>query len=182
MMYRRFFIVVALGLVMFPAWSASAQRIENLPGYFDFEELERIVGRETTLEVNIKGALLRMAAEAARVEDDTLADMLLKLRGIQVRGYSLGHGMREELESKIRPMAEKLSKEGWDRVVRVRDEDEFVEMLVRDPTGESVEGMMVFVIGDGDNETIFVNIVGQIDPEDIGRLGRRFRIRVLEDL
>ncbi|NNE71727.1 MAG: DUF4252 domain-containing protein [Rhodothermales bacterium] len=182
MTHRQFLLALLIGLLAIPAGSASAQRIEDYPGYFDFRQLEDVVGAETTLEVNFKGAILRMAAEAARIEDDTLADMLLKLRGIQVRGYSLDRSARKALEDRIGPLASQLAADGWDRVVRVRDDDEFVEMLIRDTTGERVEGMMVFVIGGGDNETVFVNIVGEIDPEDIGRLGRRFRIGALEDL
>lgn len=182
MNYRKPLLALLLGLLMIPVASVTAQRIESYPGYFDFRQLEDIVGAETTLEVNFKGAILKMAAEAARIEDDTLADMLLKLRGIQVRGYTLDRQARKALEDRVGPLASQLARDGWERVVRVRDDNEFVEMLIRDTTGERVEGMMVFVIGGGDNETVFVNIVGEIDPEDIGRLGRRFRIGALEDL
>ncbi|MBO6573974.1 MAG: DUF4252 domain-containing protein [Rhodothermales bacterium] len=182
MTYRTVFSTLMLLAMLGVAGSAQAQRIERMPGYFDFDELERIVGAETTLEVNVKGALLRMAAEAARIEDDTLADMLLKLVAIQVRGYTLDYESREVLRDRVGPLARKLSEDGWDRVVRVSEDGEFVEMLVRDTSGERVEGMMVFVIQSGDNGTVFVNIVGEIDPEDIGRIGRRFRIDVLEDL
>ncbi len=182
MNYRTLFLALTFALLVLPAGLSSAQRIENLPGYFDFDELERIVGAETTLEVNFKGAILRMAAEAARIEDDTLADMLLKLKGIQVRGYTLDRDARKALENRIGPLFRQMTDGGWERVVRVRNDGEFVEMLIRDTTGERVEGLIVFVIGGGENETVFVNIVGEIDPEDIGRLGRRFRIGALEVL
>ena len=182
MKYSRLIVAGVLALLVLPAQLSQGQRIERLPGYFDFDALERAVDAETTLEVNIKGALLRMAAEAARVEDDLLAEMLLKLQGIQVRGYTLSDAEVEDLQDQIGRFARELSDEGWERVVRVREEDEYVEMMVRDTSGERVEGMVVFVLGEGTNETVFVNIVGQIDPEDIGRIGRRFRIRVLEDL
>lgn len=182
MNHRTLFLSLILALLVLPAGVSSAQRIESLPGYFDFKELEDIVGAETTLEVNFKGAILRMAAEAARIEDDTLADMLLKLQGIQVRGYTLDRAARKALENRIGPLFREMADGGWERVVRVRDDDEFVEMLIRDSTGERVEGLIVFVISGGENETVFVNIVGEIDPEDIGRLGRRFRIGALEAL
>jgi hypothetical protein len=182
MNHRTLFLSLVIALLALPVGMSNAQRIESLPGYFDFKELENIVGAETTLEVNFKGAILRMAAEAARIEDETLANMLLKLKGIQVRGYTLDRGARETLQDRISPLFRSMTDGGWDRVVRVRDDDEFVEMLIRDTTGERVEGLIVFVIGDGENETVFVNIVGEIDPEDIGRLGRRFRIGALEAL
>jgi uncharacterized protein DUF4252 len=160
---------------------SGAQGLEQYPGYFDLSEVEGFVNQETTLEVNVKGALLRMVAEAARIENDTLAEMLLKLQAVQVRGYTLDDDAAEAIIDRLGPIARRLSEAGWQRVVRVREDDEFVEMLVRDTSGEKVEGMIVFVVDEGQNETIFVNIVGEIDPEDIGRIGRGLNIRVLKD-
>lgn len=176
------YILLTAALLVLATGSATAQRIETLPGYVDISRMERLVDRQATLEVNVKGALLRMAAEAARVEDETLADMLLKLVAIQVRGYSLDRSSTRSIMDPVDDIARELSAKGWDRILRVREDDHLVEMMVRDPSGERIEGMMVFVIDAGENETIFVNIVGQIDPEDIGRIGRRFRIRALQDL
>ncbi len=169
---------VLLLLLVLPS---AAQRIEESPGYFDLSALEGFEDQETTLEVNVKGALLRMVAEAARLEDDSLAEMLLKLRAIQVRGYTLDDRAVSALIDRLGPVARRLAADGWERVVRVREEDEFVEMLVRDISGDHVEGMIVFVVNEGENETILVNIVGKIDPADIGRIGRRLRIRALRD-
>jgi hypothetical protein len=49
-------------------------------------------------------------------------------------------------------------------------------------TADQIDGLTVLVVNPGDNETVFVNIVGAIRPEEIGRIGRRFRINALEDL
>ena len=42
--------------------------------------------------------------------------------------------------------------------------------------------MVVMVVAPGDDETVFVSIVGEIDPEQIGRLGRKFDIEPLDGM
>mgnify|MGYP005719244871 CR=1 FL=1 len=41
-------------------------------------------------------------------------------------------------------------------------------------------GIVVLVV-ERDGEAVFVNIVGEIDPEDVGRLGHNWEIHGLED-
>ena len=48
--------------------------------------------------------------------------------------------------------------------------------------GRVIAGMVVMVVSPEDDETVFVNIVGQIDPEQIGRIGRKFDIDPLDEM
>jgi hypothetical protein len=170
------FVAAMTAVLVLPARG----QVESEPGYIDLGDLESIMQTETTLEVNVKGALLRMVTEAARIEDEALADMLSKLRGVFVRGYSVDY-LPSEARDRVASVSGNLEADGWERVVRVRENDEYVEMLMLSD-GERIEGMVVFVMETGENSTVFVNIVGEIEPEDISRVGRRFRIRVLEDM
>ena len=65
--------------------------------------------------------------------------------------------------------------------MRVRDDEEHVHVYVR-VNDEVIAGMMVMVISSDDGETYFLNIVGDINPEQIGRIGRRFDIEPLDDM
>jgi len=40
---------------------------------------------------------------------------------------------------------------------------------------------VVMVLEPGEDETIFLNIVGEIDPAQIGRIGRRFDLDLAYD-
>jgi hypothetical protein len=155
-------------------------KLEDDPGYVDLRGVEDWFDTGARLEVNVKGALLNLVAEASRYEDPELAELLLKLKAIQVRGYPLERVQLEAVEQHAERMAERLEGGGWDTVVRVRDYDERVDMYVKVVEG-AIAGMVVMVVSPAEEESVFVNIVGEIDPEQIGRIGRKFDIGHLDD-
>lgn len=159
------------------ALPARAQRdaLADEPGYVDLVEIERWFDRDARIEVNVQGPLLKLVTEAAKYEDPDLAAMLRHIKAIQVRGYDLRPSELEDVEAHARSLGRVLKGRGWDTVARVRDDDERVEMFVK-VRGDAMEGLMVMVLSPGDDETVFVNIVGEIDPEQIGRLGSRFGV------
>ncbi|NBC17625.1 MAG: DUF4252 domain-containing protein [Bacteroidetes bacterium] len=150
------------------------------PGYIDLNTVESWFGDQPKVEVNIKGALLELVAEASRYEDPELADLLTKLRAIQVRGYDLSPSGYGTAEARMQDLGQQLEDRGWDTVVRVREDDEYVNMFVRVSDG-AIAGLMVMTLAPGDEESFFVNIVGEIDPQQIGRIGRTFDIDPLDD-
>lgn len=157
------------------AWPAAAQAVEDEPGYVDFGGLERYFDVEPTIEINIKGLLLRLVAEASRYEDPDLADMLRNVKGIFVRAFDLRRVDYDDVERQKRIITRRLEADGWETVVRVRDRDETTHMFVR-IIDDGIAGMVVMTIVPRDDETVFLNIVGDIDPEQIGRIGRKFNI------
>jgi hypothetical protein len=176
MITKIFLIVITAATLAVPV---RAQNLEDDPGYLDLSTIESWFGEEATLEVNIEGALLRMVSEASRNEDPELSGLLTKLRAIQVRGYSLSETEISAINQQANEFASRLERTGWDMVARVRDDDERVHMFVR-TQGDAIAGLVVMVVSPGDDETVFVNIVGDIDPAEIGRIGSRFDIGPLD--
>ena len=177
----RIFSLISGLLLLGLSGAAHAQnRLEDAPGYLDLGVFESWFGAAPTLEVNIKGPLLRLVAEASRYDDPDLAEMLAGLQAIQVIGFPLRRSEFGDVARRAAAMADRLEAEGWDTVIRVRKEDEQVDMHVKVHDGE-IAGMVVMVVQPGYDETVFLNIVGSIDPEQIGRLGRKFNIDHLED-
>ena len=166
-------LIPTLILVTLVTSTAFAQKsIESEPGFIDVDQIEVWFGEEPKLEVNIHGALLNLVAEASRFEDPDLATMLKKLKGISVRGFDADGFDLQAVRAKTSEMSKKLKADGWETIVRVRDDDEYVDMYVK-TQNDVIAGMVVMVIDD-DDEAIFVNIIGEIDPEQIGRLGNKF--------
>ena len=164
--------------------SAQAQRgVRTDPGYVNLERmggLSDLFDEDPTIEVNVEGALMKLVAEASRFEDPELADLLLKLKGVYVRAYELDRQHFDAIRDRAGDIGDELIDDGWSRVVRVRDRDEHVQMLVN-YTGDVVSGMVVMTIEEDSDEAVFVNIVGEIDPAQIGRIGRKFRIGNVSD-
>lgn len=179
-MMKRILCCLLLVLGLTGVAQAQQDNLSRDPGYVDLNMIEGWFDREAKIEVNIKGALLELVAEASRYEDPELANLLKKLRAIQVRGYEVSPGDFRAVEDRMSSLARSLESEGWDTVVKVREDDERVNMFTRIEDG-AIAGMMVMVISEADDESYFVNIVGEISPEQIGRIGRRFDIDPLQD-
>lgn len=165
-------LLLVLGLT--GAAHAQQDNLSRDPGYVDLQAIDGWFPREAKIEVNIKGALLELVAEASRYEDPELANLLRKLKAIQVRGYEVSLNDFRSVEDRMSTLARSLESQGWDTVVKVREDDERVNMYTRIQNGV-IAGMMVMVLSE-DDESYFVNIVGEISPEQIGRIGNRFDI------
>lgn len=179
----RLFLFAGLGLLLLLGLATptlAQDRLEDDPGYLDMRQVEGWFEVSPRYEVNVKGALLKMVAEASRYEDPELANLLSKLKAIQVRGFALRWSQFDEVVAQVETMVQGLESRGWDTVVRVREEEEHVDMYLK-MDGDAIAGLAVFVVEPGDDETVFVNIVGEIDPADLGRLGRRFNFETTYD-
>jgi hypothetical protein len=148
------------------------------PGYVDLDAMGTWFDEEPFLFVSVKGVLLNLVAEASSLDDPDLADLLRKLKAVQVRGYKNDGVDLKAAHGRATAFTRDLEKKGWEPAVRVRDEDERVELLMRSD-GKVIAGLMIVVSNEKD-ETVFVNIVGDIDPSQIARLGRKFDIDELE--
>ncbi|HEX7070875.1 MAG TPA: DUF4252 domain-containing protein [Rhodothermales bacterium] len=167
-------ILLLIGALMLPAAaSAQAQSVLTDPGYLDLRVIESWFDEEATIEVNVQGALLNLVMEASRHEDEELAEMIGKLKGVYVRGYDVTADEVAEISSRTGQLANTLRDRGWETVVRVREDDQRVHVFMRTQQ-DRIAGLVVMVVDP--EETIFVNIVGEIDPADIGRIGGRFNV------
>lgn len=160
---------------------AAQNSIEDYPGFVDFDILSHKIDAEPHIEVMLKGSLLRLVAEASRIEDDDLAELLYGLKAIRVQGYKLDGRDQEDLTRQLRSIAAQITDDladaGWDKAARIREDDEDVFLYVLEQD-DAIVGLVAIVIGN-DDEAVFVNIVGDIDPAEIGRIGMKFNIDVL---
>ena len=149
------------------------------PSALSLEALDAMFNEEARVEVNLRGAILRLVAEASRHEEPEFASMVDDLRGIYVRQYRLSSA-RSGVSGEIRDLARSFERDGWEALVRVRDEGEDVVILLN-TTGDVINGLVVMSLNEEDDEATFVTIDGRIDPAQIGRLGSRFNVPELED-
>lgn len=175
-------VLVASGLLLMGApRSAQAQESEltSLPGYVDFNEVSQWFDTPANIEVNLRGTLLDLISSSS--DDEEFANLMSGLQAIQARGFPMASGTQDEVMQRFEELSDRLQSDGWERVVYIRDEEENLYIYVK-PDGESIAGLTVMMADPGERETMFVNIVGSIRPEEIGKIGRGLNIGPLQNV
>ena len=182
---RRFLLSLLLCSLAYPAQGQDA--LESDPGYVSARTVEGWFDDLPRVEINVKGVLLEMAVEAVRAAaeaddeiDPEIADLLGKLKAIQVRVFESDVRQRDDVERQTSALAGRLASEGWETVVRVREDGEDVNIQLKTRDG-AIAGLVVLVT-EAEGESVFINIVGDISPQDVGRLGRALDIDPLKDV
>ena len=170
---RAALVVLAASLCAGGAARADDKSFTKHPGYVDFAALDKI-GEEAKVEVNLKSPMLGLVSKFVGEEDPSLKDMLANLKLVRVRVYDLTPAVEKAFLTAGSETTTKLDKSGWERVVRVRDRNERVDIYFK-PSAKAdfIEGVLVIAV---DDEAAFVNIVGEMRPEDVARIGDHFDI------
>jgi Domain of unknown function (DUF4252) len=148
------------------------------PGFVDFGKLEEIAGG-STVDIHLKGAMLGMAAKMVEKSEADAAALLRSLKLVRVNVFKLDDANRAEVHKRIKDVRANLEAEKWEQIVSVREKNEDVGVYIKTRGEESIEGLVVTVM-DGKKEAVFVNIVGDLKPEQIGMLADKFNIDPLK--
>jgi len=154
--------------------------VENLPGYVDFGSMEEFQDSEESVEVTIKDPLLSIITKATKRDNPELFELLSGLKLIQVHTFSLKKSQRTLIKEKADKMTRKLQKKGWERIVKAKEPEEKAEIYIK-AVGGKIAGLVVSAIEYGD-EAAFVNIVGNINLDSLGKLSSQFHIPGLDSL
>jgi hypothetical protein len=175
--------IFACALLVACAAMAQAQTksaIETHPGYVNFQSLGITGGDQPKVEVNLKGSLLNLASRIVAEEEPELSTTIASLEAIRVEVYDLEDRAAGGYIQEINETAERLEREGWETIVRVRDDEEQVFIAIK-PDGDNIVGLVVLA-AEEDDEMALVNIVGNIDLTEIWRVGREFDIDHLDSV
>ena len=171
-------VIAACALTVFANWAAAA---ENHPGYVDFADLRGLVDAEPVVEVTLREPLLRLVTEAIPEEDVEAAGFVSRLLNVRLHVYEDIVGDVTEVAATMNELSAGLEEDGWERVVRVRDDDDQVDIFLNFSEDDAeVYGIALMVVSE-DGEVVLGNIVGNIRMEDISALGRRFDIEELAE-
>jgi hypothetical protein len=151
------------------------------PGYIDFGSFENFENSPKTVEISIKGPLLKFVSKAVAHEDPDFSKLLDGLLLIQVNVFGVGEQQVGDVAGIIQSTSKALATKQWERMMRVQDEEQHVEIYTQFGDTGSLTGLVVMALGE-DNEAAFVNIVGTLDPEQLGKLSAKFNIPMLDNL
>lgn len=172
-------VFIAAALVSAASFGAGAQdksardkeaAIRSQPGYVDFSMLDKLA-QEPKVEVNLRDPMLGLVGKFIGEDDPELKRLISGLKLVRVRVYTVTPDTIERLLAAGSETSQRLDRDGWERIVRVRDEGEHVDVYFKPSSNtEWIEGVLVIAVGE-DDEAAFVNIVGTIRPEDVARIG-----------
>jgi len=152
---------------------AQEDELKDLPGYVDFGDLSATYG-EPKITINLGGTMLNFVGMMSSAESPETSDLISKLKGIRVQIYNTDDNV-DAAKSQYSKVKGNLKGSGWEPVVQVNDEDEQVLVYMKMKEG-NMEGMTVMVVDE--DEAVFVNIIGQLNPAELGRVMETFDVNV----
>ncbi|HUG12813.1 MAG TPA: DUF4252 domain-containing protein [Opitutaceae bacterium] len=151
------------------------------PGQVDFGTMPSAAGRQF-VEVNLQPNLISLAAKIVSKQEPQVAELLRNIKHVRVNVVGLDDTNRGTVDQKMQAVRADLESRGWSPVVTVRDEGgENVNVHIKTGENDVIQGLVVTVIGN-DNEAVFVNIVGEINPDQIAEIANRFDIEPLKKI
>lgn len=170
---KRFIALNFLVLLISSQTQAIAQ------GQIDFADLSSHYG-EPKVEINLSASLMRIVGKFADNEDPEIGDILSKLDSIKVRVYNL-NGELEKANTTVDRVSRNLKTDEWETLVTVNNNEDNQKVRVfSKSTNNVIDGVVVMVVSpekDG-GEAVFINIVGEIDPEKIGKVAESLDIKI----
>ncbi len=170
-----------LFLAGIPRVCAQGPAYDSYPGYVDFGDLNIPENAEERVEIFLESPILKFVAKLSSAKEPEFGRFLEKIVLIKANIFSMEGGLNESLRERITSISNSLKSKNWQRAVYVKDKgDEFeIYMLLE---GDKMHGLAVMGMDKGDDNAIFINIVGEIDPEQLGKLSRRFNIPGIDSI
>jgi hypothetical protein len=110
-----------------------------------------------------------------------IAELLSGLHHVRVNVVGLDDENRDEMAKRIQKVRTTLAAQGWERIVTAQKQTEDVGIYVKTHGKDAIAGLAVVVM-EGTKEAVFVNIVGNIKPEQIAMVGERLNIDPLKKM
>jgi hypothetical protein len=169
-----------LAAVLPLAFALSVAAADLPPGQIDFGEFTPPSGGEF-VEVNIPGSLIALGAKFVEKEEPDVAKLINGIKQVRVNVIGLNDDNREDLQKRAQKVRNDLAKKGWERIVMAQKEQQDVGVYLKMDNKSAVQGLAVVVL-EGNKQAVFVNIVGDIRPEQLSMLGERLHIDPLKNL
>jgi hypothetical protein len=168
---KRLFIALACTFLALPVM-AQEDALKDLPGFVDFGEMNSIYG-EPKVNISIGGALLGFVGAMAKNEDPQAAAIFSKLKGVRVSVYSTEDAGADAAFGQVAQVKSTLQGLNWSPIVQVNDDGEQVQIFMQ-MDGDKMNGLTLMAVDD--EEAVFINVIGQLDPNELAQLMDNFDI------
>lgn len=172
LLMNKFITGLFCALLALPAM-AQEDELKDLAGYVDFGDLSITYG-EPKITINLGGTMLNFVGMMSSSESPETSEMISKLKGIRVQIYTLDENT-DAARDQFGKTKSSLKSSGWEPIVQVNEDDEQVLVYMKMIEGQ-MEGMTVMVVDE--EEAVFVNVIGQLNPAELGKVMDSFDVDV----
>jgi hypothetical protein len=151
------------------------------PGQVDFGKFSAPGSGGEFVEVNINSSLIELATRFVEKQEPEVAQLLGGLKGVHVTVIGVNDENRSDLEKRTESIRKQLAGKGWERVVTAQKDLQDVSVFVKMGGKDAIQGVVVMVM-DGKEHAVFVNVVGDIKPEQLALLGEKLHIDPLKKI
>ena len=176
-MKLRHLIIMGLMLALLVPAAAQAAKHDE-PGYLDLEWITIPAGAAEVQDIDLSDILVGIAADAERSGDTALAQALSMVHSVRVKAFSMEDGDVESAEKAVQKFLSKLEKDGWSRLIYVKNDSETVSVSTKSVDGKMV-GLTV-VVFDPSEEAAFINVAGDLNLGTIFQLAKNFPMEDLD--
>jgi len=173
-------LVVASATFCFASNTAICAK-DLAPGQVDFGTFSPPKEGGEFVEVNIPPSLIWLAAHLVEKQEPEAAQLLSGLKFVRVNVIGLSDENRAEIQARAQKVRQELTGKGWERIVTAQQKNQDVRIFLKMTDSSTVQGLVVVVMDDKDH-AVFVNVVGDIKPEQIALLGDKLQIDPLKKI
>lgn len=168
-------IVVAAGSLF-----AQQADLKKEPGFFEFSQLSSLRSGEMISEVYLEEPLLKMVAGmTGDSEEEGMGNLIAGLKLVKVQEFMVDEKEIEKVEKLIESMDGELQSLKWQRIIKSRNKGNFANVYVKPSPDIGYDGLVIISL-DGKGKVSFVNIVGKVDLESVGKLSKQFNLPKVE--
>jgi hypothetical protein len=171
-----FLTAIAAGMLLAAAASSG---VAGEPGLVEFGKFARSTTGGTFVEVNISKSLISLVSKMVPENEPEVGKLLNGLHQIRVNVVGLDDSNRADVEKRSLEIRKNLDSNGWDRIVAAQKDSQDVGVYLKMLGDDTIAGLAIVAL-DGKQQAVFINIVGNIKPEQIGTVGERFNIDPLK--
>ncbi len=168
----KLFFAAMISVFVIGCAAAAGDRVRS--GEIDFDRFKAFAEAESEVDVVVDGWLMSLARVAAAASEEPETEWLSGVNSIRVKVFPLRGEQRGEIGEIATQLGAELDAQGWQRVIKVVEDDEYVTVHVLGDERQ-LSGVTVMVLDD-DDEAVFINIHGRIDADQIGAILSQQRI------
>jgi hypothetical protein len=108
-----------------------------------------------------------------------LSNLLENIKLISVNVFEIVEKNIQDIKIIINDVSKKLKSKNWENVVSFKNEKDYVEIYTQ-IIGDKFSGIVIMAVNG--KEAVFVNVIGDIRPEQLEKLGGKFNIPNLKNI